>query len=104
MAWIWLISAGFNEVLFATFLKLSDGFSKPIYTAAFVVTAALSFFCLTKAMLTIPIGTAYAVWTGIGAAGVVILGVILFSEPLTAGRLFFLSTLVISIIGLKLVS
>ena len=53
MAWIWLISAGFNEVLFATFLKLSDGFSKPIYTAAFVVTAALSFFCLTKAMLTI---------------------------------------------------
>lgn len=104
MAWIWLISAGFNEVLFATFLKLSDGFTKPIYSVAFVVTAALSFFCLTKAMQTIPIGTAYAVWTGIGAAGVVILGIILFAEPLTAGRLFFISTLVASIIGLKLVS
>ena len=104
MAWIWLISAGFNEVLFATFLKLSDGFSKPIYSVAFVVTAALSFFCLTKAMQTIPIGTAYAVWTGIGAAGVVILGGILFAEPITAGRLFFIATLVASIIGLKLVS
>ncbi|MCU7843283.1 MAG: multidrug efflux SMR transporter [Candidatus Thiodiazotropha sp. (ex Monitilora ramsayi)] len=104
MAWIWLISAGFSEVLFATFLKLSDGFSKPIYSIAFVVAAAFSFFCLTKAMQNIPIGTAYAVWTGIGAAGVVILGIILFSEPLTAGRLFFISTLVASIIGLKLVS
>ena len=104
MAWIWLVSAGFNEVLFATFLKLSDGFSKPIYSVAFVIAAAFSFFCLTKAMHTIPIGTAYAVWTGTGAVGVVILGGILFAEPLTAGRLFFISTLVASVIGLKLVS
>lgn len=104
MAWVWLISAGFSEVLFATFLKLSEGFSKPVYSIAFVIAAAFSFLCLTRAMQSIPIGTAYAVWTGIGAAGVVILGVVLFSEPLSAGRLFFLSTLVASIIGLKLVS
>jgi len=64
----------------------------------------LSFYFLTKAMETIPIGTAYAVWTGIGAAGVAIFGIIFFSDPITFWRLFFISTLVISVIGLKLVS
>lgn len=104
MAWVWLISAGVLEVFFATFLKMSEGFTKPAYTIAFVVAAALSFYCLTKAMQVIPIGTAYAVWTGIGAAGVVIFGIIFFSEPVSTARLFFITTLVGSIIGLKLVS
>lgn len=89
---------------FPVFLKLSEGFSKPLYTAAFITVAGLSFFCLTKAMHEIPIGTAYAVWTGIGAAGAVLIGVIFFSEPASAGRLFFIATLIGSIVGLKLVS
>lgn len=104
MAWIWLVCAGLMEVGFATFLKLSEGFSKWPYTLAFIVTAAVSFYCLTRAMQIIPIGTAYAVWTGIGAAGVVIFGMIFFGEPAGTLRLFFITTLVASIIGLKLVS
>lgn len=104
MAWVWLISAGVLEVFFAVFLKLSEGFTKPAYTIGFVVAAALSFYCLTKAMQVIPIGTAYAVWTGIGAVGVVIFGIIFFSESVSAARLFFIATLVGSIIGLKFVS
>lgn len=104
MAWGWLIVAGVLEVFFATFLKLSDGFTKPVYSFAFIVAAALSFYCLTKAMQDIPIGTAYAVWTGIGTVGVVIFGIVFFSEPINAARLFFTATLLASIIGLKLVS
>ena len=104
MAWIWLLSAGIFEIFFATTLKLSEGFTKPVYTVLFIITAALSFYCLTKAMQSIPIGTAYAVWTGIGAAGVVVFGMLLFSEPVNLLRLFFLTTLVGSIVGLKLVS
>ena len=104
MAWVWLVSAGVFEVLFATFLKLSEGFTKPLYTVLFVIVAGLSFYFLTRAMQEIPISTAYAVWTGIGVAGVTILGIVMFSEPVSLARLFFLSTLVLSIVGLKLVS
>ena len=104
MAWIWLIAAGILEIFFATFLKLSEGFSKSLYTLAFVVAAALSFYCLTKAMQVIPIGTAYAIWTGIGAAGVAIFGIAFFNESTSFLRLFFIATLVASIIGLKIVS
>ncbi|MES9941072.1 MAG: multidrug efflux SMR transporter [Candidatus Thiodiazotropha sp. 6PLUC1] len=104
MAWLWLLAAGLFEIFFAVFLKLSDGFTKPGYTILFALSALLSFYALTKAMQIIPIGTAYAVWTGIGAVGVVVLGAILFSEPLTGMRLFFISTLIGSIIGLKFVS
>ena len=104
MAWLWLVLAGVFEVFFATFLKLSEGFTKPLYTVLFVIVASLSFYFLTKAMQDIPVSTAYAVWTGIGAAGVTILGIVMFSEPVSLSRLFFLSTLVLSIVGLKLVS
>ena len=104
MAWIWLVSAGVLEIFFAIFLKLSEGFTKPLYSVLFVVAAALSFYCLTRAMQTIPIGTAYAVWTGVGAAGVAIFGMLFFSEPVSVLRLFFIATLVASIVGLKLVS
>ena len=76
MAWLWLVSAGLLEIVFASCLKLSEAFSKPVYTIAFLVFGTLSFFCLTKAMQDIPIGTAYAVWTGIGATGVAIFGMI----------------------------
>lgn len=85
-------------------LKLSDGFSKPLYTILFAIAALLSFYTLTKAMQSIPVGTAYAIWTGIGSFGVALLGIVLFSEPLTGMRIFFISTLIASIVGLKLVS
>lgn len=104
MAWIWLLSAGLFEVVFATFLKLSEGFTKPAYSLAFIVAAILSFYCLTRAMHEIPIGTAYAIWTGIGTLGVVILGIFFFSETISLAKLFFTMMLVMSIIGLKLVS
>ncbi|MDD2449736.1 MAG: multidrug efflux SMR transporter [Sulfurimonas sp.] len=104
MAWVWLVTAGLFEILFASFLKLSDGFTKLGFTIAFVVSAAFSFYFLTKAMQEIPVGTAYAVWTGIGAAGVAIFGIIFFAEALSFARLFFISTLILSIIGLKVVS
>ncbi|EQB39907.1 hypothetical protein M947_04820 [Sulfurimonas hongkongensis] len=104
MAWFWLVLAGLFEILFATFLKLSDGFTKFGFTLAFIVAAAFSFYFLTKAMQVIPVGTAYAVWTGIGAAGVAIFGIIFFAETLSFARVFFISTLILSIIGLKAVS
>jgi len=104
MAWFWLVLAGLFEVLFATFLKFSDGFTKLGFTIAFIVSAAFSFYFLTKAMQVIPVGTAYAVWTGIGAVGVTIFGIIFFAEALSFARLFFISTLVLSIVGLKIVS
>lgn len=104
MAWVWLFIAGLFEMAFAICLKLSDGFSKPVYTIAFVITAFLSLYFLTKAMVTIPLGTAYAVWTGIGASGIAILGIFLFGEPVTFIRLFFIALLIAAIVGLKLVS
>lgn len=104
MAWVWLIIAGIFEICFATLLKLSESFTKPLYTVGFIVAAAFSFYCLTRAMQVIPIGTAYAIWTGIGAAGVVIFGIVLFNEPVNFPRIFFATTLIASIIGLKVVS
>jgi quaternary ammonium compound-resistance protein SugE len=102
MAWIWLLAAGTLEIFFAIFLKLSDGFNKPLFTVLFVVAAGFSLYCLSKAMQIIPVGTAYAVWTGIGTAGVALLGIILFSEPVSLLRIVFMLLLIISIIGLKL--
>ncbi|MES0871223.1 DMT family transporter [Pseudovibrio sp. SCP19] len=104
MAWIWLIIAGMFEMAFAICLKLSEGFTRPFYTIAFVITAFLSLYFLTRAMASIPIGTAYAVWTGIGASGIAILGIFLFGEPVTFLRLFFIALLIAAIVGLKFVS
>jgi quaternary ammonium compound-resistance protein SugE len=104
MAWIYLILAGCFEVGFTTCLKLSENFSKAGYTTGFFLCAIISFFCLNKAIQTIPLGTAYAVWTGIGAVGTVIIGMIFFKEPSDLWRMFFITTLIGSILGLKLVS
>lgn len=103
-AWIYLILAGVLEVGFASMLKLTENFSKLIPTLIFLVFAVGSFFSLTKAVQHIPIGTAYAVWTGIGAFGTIIIGILFYKEPASALRLFFLFTLISSIVGLKLVS
>jgi quaternary ammonium compound-resistance protein SugE len=96
--------AGLLEVGFTTALRLSEGFSKLGPSFAFFICAALSFLLLQKATVEIPLGTAYAVWVGVGAAGTLLVGVALFNEPTSAPRLVFLATLVGSIIGLRFFS
>lgn len=104
MAWFYLIIAGLFEVGFTTSLKLSDNFSNKGWAALFFVSITLSFYFLNKAIESIPIGTAYAVWTGIGAVGTVIAGIILFREPSDFWRMFFIFLLIGSILGLKFVT
>ncbi len=107
MNWIILIIAGLFEVAFAFCLgkaKLATGNEMYAWYAAFLVTLSTSMLLLIKATQTLPIGTAYAVWTGIGAAGTVLVGILIFKEPATLLRLLFLTTLIGSIIGLKAVS
>jgi len=104
MSWLYLIAAGLFEVGFTTCLKLSDSFSRLWPSLGFLICAVVSFWLLTKATQTIPLGTAYAVWTGIGAFGTAVIGIVFFSDPATTLRLLFLVLLIGSIIGLKLVS
>jgi quaternary ammonium compound-resistance protein SugE len=104
MDWIYLILAGLFELGFSSFLKLSDGLTKPPAILALVSFGVLSVWFMSKAMQTIPMGTAYAVWTGIGALGTIIMGVIFFKDPMSLGRLFFLGLLVFALIGLKATS
>ncbi|MGA1940127.1 DMT family transporter [Arcobacter sp. YIC-310] len=103
-AWLYLILAGLLEVGFASMLKLTENFTKLIPTIIFLVFASSSFYFLTKAVESIPIGTAYAVWTGIGAFGTILIGILFYNEAAGILRLFFLFTLISSIVGLKLVS
>jgi quaternary ammonium compound-resistance protein SugE len=107
MNWIILIIAGLFEAAFAFCLgkaKESMGNEMHIWYVGFLIALSLSMGLLVKAAQTLPIGTAYAVWTGIGAMGSVLIGIFVFKEPATFLRLFFLSTLIGSIIGLKVVS
>lgn len=107
MNWIILIIDGLFEVAFAFCLgkaKFSTGNEMYFWYAAFLVTLSLSMGLLIKATQTLPIGTAYAVWTGIGAVGTVMVGIFIFKEPATFLRLFFLTILIGSIIGLKVVA
>lgn len=103
MAWLILITAGLFEVGFTTCLKLSNNFTDWRWGAGFLVCITLSFVLLNKAIQTIPMGTAYAVWTGIGAVGTVIIGIVFFQEPAHLLRLLFILLLIGSIIGLKAV-
>lgn len=105
MAWLFLVLGGLFEIGFTISLKYSENFSRLWPSLAFVACISLSFFLLNKAITGgIPMGTAYAVWTGIGAAGTVIAGILLFKEPAAFWRIFFLLMLIGSIIGLKFVS
>jgi len=104
LSWFYLIFAGLFEIGFTTFLKLSAGFTKVVPTLIFVVFSVLSFTSLSKAIDTIPLGTAYAVWTGIGAAGTVLMGILLFGELQTFWKLFFVCNIIASIAGLKFLS
>jgi quaternary ammonium compound-resistance protein SugE len=104
MEWIYLAIAGVFEVTWAIMLKYSEGFSKLVPSAGTVIFMILSFFFLSKAIEKIPIGTAYAVWTGIGAVGTAIIGIILLNESKDFPRLFFILLIVIGIFGIKLYS
>lgn len=104
MAWIFLGLAGGLEIFWSTMMKLSHGFSRPGYSVATVIGLVASFLLLAQATKVLPLGTAYGIWTGIGALGAVIVGIVLFKEPATALRLFFAGLLLVGIVGLKLTS
>lgn len=102
MAWILLFLAGLFEVAWAIGLKYTDGFTRPLPTALTLAAMAASVLLLGVAMKSLPVGTAYAVWVGVGAVGTALLGIVLFAEPATAGRLLSLGLIVAGIVGLKL--
>ncbi|HRK07822.1 MAG TPA: multidrug efflux SMR transporter [Pseudobdellovibrionaceae bacterium] len=101
-AWVYLFAAGFLEIAWAIGLKYTDGFKRLAPSLATLAALALSMFLLARAAQTLPIGTAYAVWVGIGALGTAVLGVFLFQEPASLARVGFMLLLVVSILGLKL--
>ncbi len=104
MAWWLLLVAGLCEVAWAVGLKHTDGFTRPLATALVVAAMVASVWLLAVALRTIPVGTGYAVWTGIGAVGTAILGMVFFGEPRDAARLACIGLIVAGIAGLKLVT
>lgn len=102
IAWFWLILGGLFEVGFTTALRFVDGFRNLPWTLAFLVSVGLSMALLELAARTIPMGTAYAVWAGIGAIGTVVVGMAFFDEPATTIRLLLILVIVAAIAGLKL--
>ena len=104
MAWVLLIVAGLLETGWAIGLKYTDGFTKFWPSVLTIAAIIVSMFMLSVAARTLPIGTAYAVWVGIGAAGAVVLGILLLGEPISFGRMFFLVLLLVAIAGLKITS
>ncbi|HET6404615.1 MAG TPA: multidrug efflux SMR transporter [Candidatus Thermoplasmatota archaeon] len=103
-AWLLVGIAGVLEVVWATLMKQSAGFTKLGYTVATIVTMVASFLLLSQAMRVLPLGTAYAVWTGIGAVGAAVVGIVWLGEPRTAWRILCIGAIVGGIIGLKVAS
>lgn len=104
LAWVYLFIAGLLEIGWAVGLKYTEGFTKLVPSALTIVSMIASILMLGLALKTLPIGTAYAVWTGIGAVGTALLGIYLFAEPATAARLASIGLIVAGIAGLKFVS
>ena len=102
MAWVLLVVAGVFETAFAVSLKNSEGFSRLWWTLSFVVFAAASFGLLTIALRTLPVGTAYAVWTGIGAAGTAVVGMVFLGDPVGTVRILSILLIVAGVVGLNL--
>ncbi|MDI1247575.1 MAG: quaternary ammonium compound efflux SMR transporter SugE [Lacunisphaera sp.] len=102
MSWIWLIIAGLLEIAWAVGLKYSEGFTRLRPSVITVLLMLASFWCLAQAVKVLPLGTSYAIWTGIGAVGTAIAGIVLFKEPATAARLACMVLIVAGIVGLKL--
>lgn len=104
MPWFLLVFAGLLEVAWASVLPSTHGLTRPAPTAAFAVLLAGSMYALAKASQSIPVGTAYAVWVGVGAIGAAVVGIALRGDPASPARLGFLALLVVAIVGLKLTS
>lgn len=104
MARVYLLIAGILEVVWSSCLKLSHGFTELPYTIATLIGMVFSFLFLAQATKVLPLGTSYAIWTGIGALGAVVVGVFLFQESMTIWRFLFISLLLVGIIGLKATS
>ncbi len=104
MAWTLIVVAGFFEIVWATLLKFTDGFTRLWPSIGTVLAMGISMVCMSFALRTIPMGTAYVVWTGIGAVGTVILGIVLFHEPRNVVRLLCIVMIIAGIVGLKLSS
>lgn len=104
MSWLWLFLAGVLEIVWAIGLKYTEGFTRPAPTAITLMAMGASFYLLSLALRTLPLGTAYAVWVGIGAVGTAAAGVVLFDEPLSTLKLLSLVLVVAGIAGLKLAS
>jgi quaternary ammonium compound-resistance protein SugE len=104
MDWIFLVSAGIFEIVWASGLKFTEGFSRLGPSVVTILAMIASMFLLSQALKTIPIGTGYAVWTGIGAAGTAIIGIVLFSESAALPRLACIGAIVVGIVGLKFTS
>jgi quaternary ammonium compound-resistance protein SugE len=102
MGWFYLVCAGVLEVVWATAMKFSHGLTRPWPSAIGIASAVVSFLLLVLALKSLPVGTAYAVWAGIGVAGVALYGIIALNEPVGTARLGFLVLILVGIIGLKL--
>ena len=100
-AWIYLVVSGLIDVAWALSMKKAEGFANPGWSVISLVLLAAFVYLLTKAIQVLPVGTAYAVWTGIGAAGTVTFGIVLFSESATMLRIFFIALIVVGVIGLQ---
>ena len=101
VAWLYLVLAGLLEIGFAISLKQTEGFTRPLWIALFLVAGEASFFLLAQALRTLPVGTAYAVWTGIGAAGTAVVGMVVLGESRDLPRLLSLGVLIAGIVGLR---
>ncbi|MFP4019585.1 MAG: DMT family transporter [Bacteroidales bacterium] len=104
MAWIYLLIAGLFEIGWAIGMKYTEGFHKILPTVVVFIAMVLSVYFLSVAVRTIPVGTAYAVWTGIGIVGTTIWGIAVFDEPYNFLRILFISLIVISIVGLRIIA
>lgn len=104
MSWLYLVIAGLLEIAWAVGMKLSDGFRKPTIAAPTVLGMILSFYFLSLALRTLPLGTAYAIWTGIGAVGTIAIGMIWFDEPFGWARVLFATMAIAGLAGLKATS
>lgn len=102
MSWLYVIAAGLAEIVFAVSLKASQGFTRLGPSLVFLVFVTVSLYFLSQALKGLPVGTAYAVWTGIGTAGTAVVGLLLLSEPLTALRLVSLLLILAGTVGLRL--
>jgi quaternary ammonium compound-resistance protein SugE len=103
-AWGMVVVSGTFEVLFSVLLKQTDGFSQPVPSIVAIATALLSIWIMTVALRTLPLGSAYAVWAGIGTLGTAILAIIIYSEPITLAKSAFMLLVIVGIIGLQLQS